>query len=1225
MRIKTLLILLAALFSSQLSAQPEAFFTVDVSEGCAPLTVIFSPQNDPSIVEYIWDMGDGSITSVSVPFDHIFTDDGEFNVCLTVADSDGLSDTYCEVITASAGPADVVATGGELSCSNPQVTLQGSTSTNNVTYSWTGPENFQSTDQTVPTNIPGTYFLAVTDAFGCTVQVETEVTAALDYILLSGEVTNANDCYLASGSIDLTVTGGAPPYEYLWSHAFTAEDPFDLIAAQYDVTVVDVNDCSQTASFTVLTEELLSVDVASAIDVFCNGNSDGAIELIVTGGTPPYNYNWSDGLPSVDTQTGLTAGSYTVTVQDAEECSTEETILINEPTAIQLSVTTGSASCATPCDGFIDLTVTGGTSPYFYEWSNGVNTEDVQELCFGEIYWVTVTDVNGCVVTQSFEITGPDAIVIDALVTTCPTSSGGAAVDVSVSGGVPPYTYQWNNGVITEDQSGITAGLYILTVTDAVDCSAVINVEVGDLINGFTGGNTTYCDGEIVQLEVDAPTAVLYSWAPSTGLSCTDCPNPTLQVDLAGPTTYSVSVEDSEGCFDVGTLVFEVQSYLDFNLLQFSNSPVTAGGTIIFDCNINNPNQVTWTGPNGFSSNQCQPEIANASPADGGIYTLTVEDEFGCIANAEAEVVVFGIIESTTPDITICQNETTTLEVVAPTAVSIEWTPTAGLSCINCFTVEATPTETTTYTATVTDGSGATESVNITVVVEDVMLILQPNVSVCPEEQVTICPTVSPLAGIFTWTGPNGYANTTECIDLEFPFDPAGCYELTYTTAYGCTAQAEVCIEVLDFDMEVSSDIDTLCVTDPIGATLNVDPQGGSGNYSIAWSPESSLSCTDCPSPTALPLETTEYAVTVVDAASGCVRVGSVLIHVDENCVWPGDTDTNKVVNNFDLLNIGLAFDATGLARANASLAWVAQRADDWGLDIDGVDYKHIDTNGDGTINSNDTLAITLNWGETHPFAPEEEEEFAFTALTTTAPFYVDVDTLVAGEIVNLPVILGEMDNPAEDVYGLAFTLEYDSTVVVPGSAYVDFGSSWIGEDNVDMLSIQRTFVSPGQVDIGITRIDGANMSGFGEIAQFYITIEDDILFRGNENDSRNAGEAIFNISNVRIINADAEVIEVTAMPTVATIEPLVSIHEPVWAKALKLQPQPADDFLELQLPENIKLASIDFYSLTGKWMQKVSLNNNRLSTAHLHPGMYLLKIMATNGDQVTRRIIVQH
>lgn len=213
----------------------------------------------------------------------------------------------------------------------------------------------------------------------------------------------------------------------------------------------------------------------STSNVNCNGGSDGSATIAVIGVgavATPFTVSWSDGANSGLTRTGMSAGTYTATVTSAD--STQKVvsnITITEPTALSVTlVSKNDVLCHGASNGAININVSGGTAPYSYLWSNGETTRDITNATGGN-NTVTVTDANGCTAELTVSLTQPTAIEVDVVQT-------GTDLDVTVSGGTPPYTFFWSRGDTTEDLTNVADGTYTLTVTDASGCSTDFSITV---------------------------------------------------------------------------------------------------------------------------------------------------------------------------------------------------------------------------------------------------------------------------------------------------------------------------------------------------------------------------------------------------------------------------------------------------------------------------------------------------------------------------------------------------------------------------------------------------------------------------------------------------------------------------------------------------------------------------------------------------------------------------
>jgi hypothetical protein len=222
--------------------------------------------------------------------------------------------------------------------------------------------------------------------------------------------------------------------------------------------------------------------------VDCNGNTTGAITIGTTGGTSPFSYLWNDGA-TTQNRTNLTAGTYSITVTDATNCSNTATgIIVEQPAAaLSLSATQANVSCSGGSTGSINLTATGGTAPYTYDWGGGITTEDRTGLTVGT-YSVTVTDTNGCSAVLSKTITQATALSLSTVITheTCPGAANGA-IALTVTGGTAGYSYAWTGPSsfisISKNISGLKGGAYTVVVTDANGCTATVTVTVNTLKN----------------------------------------------------------------------------------------------------------------------------------------------------------------------------------------------------------------------------------------------------------------------------------------------------------------------------------------------------------------------------------------------------------------------------------------------------------------------------------------------------------------------------------------------------------------------------------------------------------------------------------------------------------------------------------------------------------------------------------------------------------------------
>lgn len=278
----------------------------------------------------------------------------------------------------------------------------------------------------------------------------------------------------------IILDAGVNSSSYSWSTGDTTKTISVDTSGIYSVIVTDTYGCTANDSVTIIIPTALNL-FTSYSDVSCSGVCDGFASTTALGGTPSYTYLWSDSLAqTTQIATGLCAGIYTITVLDSNGCIQNDTVIISEPSAIIIIIISADVTCSGDSNATVDLTVSGGTLPYSYNWSTGDTTEDLSGLPTGN-YSVVVTDSNACQVTDSVTITEPPPIAISAIVDTATQGNSDGSIDITVIGGTPLYTYLWSNGATTEDIDSVPAGIYVVEVIDSFGCVDSLTVEVPEV------------------------------------------------------------------------------------------------------------------------------------------------------------------------------------------------------------------------------------------------------------------------------------------------------------------------------------------------------------------------------------------------------------------------------------------------------------------------------------------------------------------------------------------------------------------------------------------------------------------------------------------------------------------------------------------------------------------------------------------------------------------------
>lgn len=350
-------------------------------------------------------------------------------------------------------------------CKNGQdgwISVQASGGTGNYSYTW----NTGTAGSTL-SNIPaGTYTVVVSD--GVTqAQLSVMITEpVLTFgVTLSGTPAACNND-TPTGAISTTVSGGTAPYSYQWSNGATTATLTGIPPGVYSVTVTDNNGCLDFASVSIQ-QSAAPVLNLTATHASCFGGQAGAITSTLSGGVAPYTYLWSNNATSANI-TDLEPGTYSLTATDSNGCIATASTTVQQGNALELQLFPEGVSCHGDNDGAIFTMVSGGMLPYSYAWSNGKTTGWIDDLVAGA-YSLTVTDANGCFVSQSAGVEQPQALSPTTLATPATNGSNGN-VYLEVTGGTAPYTYQWSNGATTQHLSGLPAGTYTVIITDANGC-----------------------------------------------------------------------------------------------------------------------------------------------------------------------------------------------------------------------------------------------------------------------------------------------------------------------------------------------------------------------------------------------------------------------------------------------------------------------------------------------------------------------------------------------------------------------------------------------------------------------------------------------------------------------------------------------------------------------------------------------------------------------------------
>ena len=630
-----------------------------------------------------------------------------------------------------------------------------------------------------------------------------------------------------------------------------------LNAGTHYFTVYDANNCSVTGAVIITSSSSLSCNT-STTPANCNNNA-GTATVNVFGGTAPYSYLWNDG-QAASVATGLVAGTYTVTVTDANGCSTICTALVEQPAPILFSLSSTNSTCGYSNGQASIVNLTGGVGGYTYNWNDGQITSSAIGLTAGT-YTVIVTDASGCTATQSIVVgqAAPLALSTNVNNVNCNGNNNGAAF-VNISGGTPAYQILWNTGDNSQLVAGLAPGIYTVTVTDLSGCTSTASATITEpdaldtLSTSATVASCGLANGTASVSMTGGTPPYTYSWITSpvqTSASATG---------LAAGTNF-VTVTDANGCALTVSVIVPSQSGIGINL----NSPVYAGGYNI-RCNGGNDGAINMTvsgiGPFTYvwSNGSTDEDLFNLA---AGTYTVTVSNN-GCTQSAS---IVLNQSPSWAMSINSIDNQcygglsgSASVSVQGGTApYSYNWSN-GGV------TQTITGLASATYTVTVSDANGCTQTQSVVINGPSNPLSLtassnNPSCSGTNNGNINITVTGGTAPYSYMWIDGSTSEDRTNIT--------AGSWTVTVLDAAGCNIQ--LCIVLSSPNpIVISAVAGNVSCNGGNNGNASASASGGTPNYTYLWNNGSNSAVISN-------LTAGTYTVTVTDV-NGCSSTGSVVV-----------------------------------------------------------------------------------------------------------------------------------------------------------------------------------------------------------------------------------------------------------------------------------------------------------------------------------------------------------
>lgn len=776
----------------------------------------------------------------------------------------------------------VTATSGSLSCFgdvNGTSTATASGGTAPYTYVWnpSGQTNAIATGLSA-----GVYQVTVTDAGGC-IDIAAIIITEPPQLVNNITFNNATTIGGNEGNATANPAGGTPGYTYLWSTGATTQNITGLTSGTYTITVTDANGC--TAVNTVFIAEppcnnLILGAVSTALT--CNGSGDGSATAFAVFGNAPYTFLWSTGATTT-TVTGLAAGNYTVTVSDAINCTQMQNVTITQPSVLSLALTPTNISCSDLNNGTIELTVSGGTFPYSYVWSNNIFVEDQYNLGDGT-YSVVVTDDNGCTATASALIDRPDTLLAAAVKTdvTCNGGNNGT-ITTTISGGIPPYSYLWSNNATTANLTGLSAGQYILTVTDANGCNNLQQLSVlideplpvtvdsffvecpvpgsgiANLIIYVSGGN-----GGPYNISVDSGSTYFMAGVDT--------------IPVPVDSTYYLFALDQMGCVSpLGLSAYvnpEVAATLSY-VLCFPLATTTTPVTVVPTGGQGGSYQVSFNGGNTYNAYGDYTDSLTV----GASHTIIVRDSLGCVSVNYNINLPLPLQTLAGVDLAICTGTVANLNASGnggTTPYAYLWS-TGGTTA----SISVAPTITTSYTVTITDANGCTSSDVVVVTVNNLPVVSFSAAD--PDGCASHCTAFTPSGTGISYSWNFGFTTST----LTSPvicYPTPGVYDviLTVTDANGCINTATQVAAITVYPNPTAAFTASPQPTNMNNPTITFTDASTLGN-TWQWDFGDGSAGSSVQNPSYTYSDPGTYTVTlVVTSANGCVDTIQVIVIIED-------------------------------------------------------------------------------------------------------------------------------------------------------------------------------------------------------------------------------------------------------------------------------------------------------------------------------------------------------
>lgn len=702
------------------------------------------------------------------------------------------------------------------------------------------------------------------------------------------------------------------------------------------------------------------------------------------------------------------------------------------------------------------------------------------------------------------------------------------------------------------------------------------NIPAEALVDAFAHGTDSLCPGDTATYYTTPVPSATYTWSVNGGNLISG--QGTAQIEVVWNTLPGwVSVNRNiSGTITIDTLDIHSTSFPTPSLFP-PDTNYCIGTPLTLDAGAAS----TWSWSTGATT---QSIVVN----DSGTYSVTANQVF-CGANVSISDTVrvhrvTPLVPDLGPDYVFC---TDTIQFLSPGPGfnKVCW---LGFTAHNPIFQTIVPGEKTVATID-TNGCAGADTIFITGV-NPPMVNLGPNQNFCTGDSLLL--DAGNAGSDYNWST----GDTTQMVYASV----AGTFSVEVNDS-GCVRHDSITLaSIAAPSINLGTD-STYCASD----SLLLDAGNPGATYN--WSNGATSQITYYTTP--------GYAIVTVDL-NGCSNTDSLNLVELSDCVWPGDCDHDGVANNNDVLALGTVYGQTGPTRTNASLNWIGQEALDWSTNVNvSTNTKHCDSDGNGTTNADDTLAITLNYNLTHNKTG---------GIQTGVPILLiaESDSLLAGDTAYFRLELGDVNSPADSVYGIAFTLNYDTSLVnQEGLLWADYTSCWLGNSG-HRLTFTHDLQALSRTELAITRINQLDTSGYGQLARFAFSLKTDITSSGQSP----IRPLYVSMSNVRLVDHQLEDIEASSLGgSVVVSQQGLAVQDPQEVAQLLARPNPADEIVYLSLSGR-QIASYQLYDLRGSLLRsgkELDQREVKVTTMDLAEGIYLVQVEDRQGRRYHARLCI--